>query len=217
MSLARPALALFVTLILGAQEGAPLKLPPAADGGQTLGAALAGRRTARALAGPGLTLKEASQLLWAAQGENRPGRRTVPSARAKYPLDLYLLTEGGEGLGAGSYLYQSAGHLLKKQGEGTPRSVLGAIHGMQPWIAAAPAVFVAAGMPARIDPSGKGQAVNWTYYEAGAAAQCLLLQAAALGLGAGTAGGVDMEALGQALRLPPGEQALILLPVGREK
>ncbi len=213
----RSVLALCTALYLGAQESLALRLPPPADGGQTLGAALAGRRTVRTLVGPGLSLKEASQLLWAAQGENRPGRRTVPSARAKYPLELYLLTEGGEGLAAGFYQYQSAGHQLRKQSEGTPKSVLGAIKGMQSWIPAAPAVFVLAGMPTRMDPSGKGQAISWTYYEGGAAAQCLLLQAAALGLGAGTAGGVDMAALGQALKLPAGVQVLILLPVGREK
>jgi SagB-type dehydrogenase family enzyme len=218
MQLTRPALALCVTtLLLGAQEAMPLKLPPVTGGGATLYEALAARKTVRTLGGPGLSLAEAGQLLWAAQGENRPGRRTVPSAKAKYPLELYLVTAGASTLPAGLYHYESSGHLLKKLAEGGPQELLGRVKGMQPWIPDAPAVFVLAGVPTRIDPTGKGNAVPFTYYEGGAAAQCLLLQAAALGLGAGTAGGVDMEAVGQALKLPAGTQAMILLPVGREK
>jgi len=71
-----------------------LKLPTAPANGASLHAALQGRATARALTGPALTLAEASQLLWAAQGENRPGKRVAPSAHAKYPLELYLITSG---------------------------------------------------------------------------------------------------------------------------
>jgi SagB-type dehydrogenase family enzyme len=217
MRLTRPALALFATLLLGAQEPLPLKLPPPGAGGATLAEALAARRTVRSLGGPAPTLAEAGQLLWAAQGENRPGRRTVPSAHARYPLEVFLATEGSETLPAGLYQYQSAGHQLKKVGDGGPQAVLGRVKGMQPWISAAPAVFVVAGAPSRIDGSGKGMALSFTYYEAGAAAQALLLQAAALGLGAGTAAGVDLEAVGKAMKLAAGTQALALLPVGRTK
>lgn len=217
MRLTRPALALFATLLLGAQESLPVKLPAPAAGGATLAEALAARRTVRSLGGPAPTLAEASQLLWAAQGENRPGRRTVPSAHARYPLEVYLATAGSETLPAGLYHYQSAGHQLKKVADGGPQDLLGKVKGMQPWISSAPAVFVVAGAPARIDGSGKDQALAFTYYEAGAAAQALLLQAAAQGLGAGTAAGVDLEAVGKALKLPGGTQALALLPVGRMK
>jgi hypothetical protein len=38
-----------------------------------------------------------------------------------------------------------------------------------------------------------------------------------MGLGAGTAAGLDMEALGQALKLPSGLQIMTVLPVGHEK
>ena len=215
MPFPRPALALFVTCLLGAQEALPLKLPPPAAGGMSLAETLAGRKTIRTLAGPGLTLNEAGQLLWAAQGENRPGRRTVPSAHARYPLELYLVTSGSETLPGGFYHYQSAGHQLTRLMEGTPKTLLGKVRSMQPWIASAPAVFVVAGVPTRIDPSGKNPSL--TFYEGGSAAQCLLLEAVALGLDAGTAAGLNMEALAQALKLPAGNQILIVLPVGREK
>jgi SagB-type dehydrogenase family enzyme len=215
MHLTRPALAFFTTFLLGAQEALPVKLPAATSGGATLAETLAGRKTVRTLGGPGLTLAEAGQLLWAAQGENRPGKRTVPSAHGRYPLELYLLTNGSATLPAGFYHYQPAGHQLKKLGDGSPQATLGKLRSMQPWIASAPAVFVVAGVATRIDPSGKNTSL--TFYEGGAAAQCLLLQAVALGLDAGTAAGLDMEAVGQALKLPAGTQIQTVLPVGREK
>lgn len=210
----RTSFALFAALAACAQE--PLSLPAVPAGGATLASAIRARATVRTLAAPAPTLLEASQLLWAAQGENRPGKRTVPSAHARYPLELYLLTSGGPGLAAGLYHYLPAGHKLARSGNGGPE-VLGLVKGMQPWIKDAPAVFVVAGDPTRIEASGKGPALSLTYYEAGAAGQALLLQAAALGLGAGTAAGVDLEAVTAGLKLPAGVQALMLLPVGHPR
>jgi SagB-type dehydrogenase family enzyme len=211
----RCTLAFCSALLLGAQAPPPLKLPLPTAEGASLQAALKSRATVRTLAGPALSLAEAGQLLWAAQGENRPGKRVVPSARAKYPLELYLLSSGSTDLPAGTYHYRASGHTLTRRADGTPGTLLGAIKGMQAWIKDAPAVFVVAGEASRI---GEGApALNLTYYEAGAAAQGLLLQATALGLGAGTASGVDLGAVTQALKLPKGTQALILLPVGHVK
>ncbi len=215
MRLTRPPLAQLATMLLCAQDPQPLKLPPALTGGATLSEALAGRKTIRTLGGPGLTLAEAGQLLWAAQGENRPGKRTVPSAHARYPLEVYLITSGSASLPGGLYHYEPTGHLLKRLSDGAPQATLGKVKRMQPWIASSPAVFIMAGVPTRIDPTGKDASL--TFYEGGAAAQCLLLQAVALGLDAGTAAGLDMDALSQALKLPADNRILIVLPVGREK
>ncbi len=210
----RLSLALCAALFAGAQE--PLSLPAVPAEGPSLASALKARATVRLLAGPAPTLAQTGQLLWAAQGENRPGKRTVPSARAKYPLELYVLTAGGPGIKAGLYHYLPAGHRLARLGDAVPE-VLGRIKGMQPWIKDAPAVFVVAGDPTRIEKSGTGPALAFTYYEAGSAAQGLLLQAAALGLGAGTAAGVDLVAVGAELKLPAGIQTLMLLPVGHPR
>ncbi|WP_306600085.1 SagB/ThcOx family dehydrogenase [Geothrix sp. 21YS21S-2] len=210
----RLSLALCAALLAGAQE--PLSLPAVPAEGPSLASALKGRATVRLLVGPAPALAEAGQLLWAAQGENRPGRRTVPSAKAKYPLELYILTADGPGIKAGFYHYLPGGHRLARLGDAAPE-VLGRIKGMQPWIKDAPAVFVVAGDPTRLEKSGTGPALAFTYYEAGSAAQALLLQATALGLGAGTAAGVDLAAVGAELKLPAGIQTLMLLPVGHPK
>lgn len=210
-------LAIFTTLAMGAQEGAPLKLPtPEAKGGATLLEAFWGRRSERLVTGPALSLTEAGRLLWAAQGENRPGKRIAPSSHAKYALELYLLTAGSDTLPAGVYHYLPTVNQLAQAGMGTPQSLLKPIKGMQPWIANAPCVFVVAGDASRLGNT-REYALSYTFYEGGAAAQNLLLQAAALGLGAGTAAGIDLVAVAQALKLPAGTQALSVLPVGRLK
>jgi len=56
-----------------------------------------------------LSLEEISRLLWAADGVNRSdGKRTAPSARARYPLEILAA------LPDGVYLYEPAEHRMKK-------------------------------------------------------------------------------------------------------
>lgn len=212
MRLFHSSLAFFGVLLLGAQEPTSLKLPMPPAGGASLQSALKGRATVRSLTGPVPTLAETGQLLWATQGENRPGKRVVPSAHAKYPVEVYLVTNASTDLPSGVYHYLPAGHKLIRMADGTPATLLGTVKGMQAWIKEAPAVFVMAGDPSRIGDGAS--ALNLTYYEGGAAAQDLLLQTAALGLGAGTAAGVDLEAVGRTLKLSKGIQIMTLIPVG---
>lgn len=214
-------LALFATVLsalLAAQAPAPLvKLPAFAPGTGTLDAALQARRTSRSLSGPGLSLAQVSQVLWAAQGENRPGRRTVPSAHARYPLELYLTTQGSPTLPAGVYHYLPKEHALRKVDTRGPGELLGALKGMQPWVAASPAVVLVTGVPDRMAGSDPTRREAYTFWEGGAATQALILEAAALGLGSGVASGVDFPALHAALALPAAERPLVLIALGQPK
>lgn len=210
--------ALVLTALLSAQSPAPLvKLPAFAPGAAPLDAALQARRTTRALSGPGLSLVHASQLLWAAQGENRPGRRTVPSANARYPLEVYLATQGSPTLPAGVYHYLPKEHALRKVDGQGPADLLGALKGMQPWIAASPAVVLVTGVPDRMAGNDPARREAYTFWEGGAATQALILEAAALGLGSGVASGVDFPALHAALALPAAERPLVLIALGQPK
>ncbi len=216
MRLALPAIAL--TALLGAQAPAPVvRLPAFTPGNAPLDAALQARRTTRALSGPGFSLAQVSQLLWAAQGENRPGRRTVPSANARYPLEVYLATQGSPTLPAGVYHYLPREHALRKVDGRGPADLLGALKGMQPWIAASPAVVLVTGVPDRMAGSDPTRREAYTFWEGGAATQALILEAAALGLGSGVASGVDFPALHAALALPAAERPLVLIALGQPK
>ncbi len=64
---------------------------------------------------------------------------------------------------------------------------------------------------------GAARAPRYVWMEAGHAAQNLLLQAVALGLGAVVIGAFDDELVGEVLGLPRDQRPLYLIPVGRPR
>ena len=103
-----------------------MKLPEAnRDGKLSLEKVILGRRSVREFRDETLTLAEVAQLLWAAHGTTSPfGYRTVPSAGALYPLEIFVLTGKVDGLSAGVYRYGPKNHDLTATGEGDRRSDL---------------------------------------------------------------------------------------------
>lgn len=184
--------------------------PPVLKGGKSLEEVLAARRSVRSFAPTALTAEQIGQLCWAAQGVTEPkrGLRTAPSAMAKYPLDLYVIT--AEGVGR----YVPAGHAMEKRVEGDALATLRASAGRQRAIAQAPAVFVFAADPSRMGGRMPELAERWIDLEVGHAAQNLLLQATALGLGGVPVGAFDAAAVGELIQLPEGQQVRYLIPVG---
>ena len=86
---------------------------------------LAQRRSRRSFATAALTIAEAGQLLWAAQGiTDEKNRRTAPSAGATYPLVLYLVAGQVEDVAAGVYRYLPLGHRLLAVDRGDLRSAI---------------------------------------------------------------------------------------------
>jgi len=196
-----------------------IKLPAPTTSSFTFDDTLKQRMSSRNLTGPALDLQTLSQLLWSAQGENRPNRRTVPSAGARYPLEIYVIVADSKALAGGAYKYSSKDHALTKIKDGDPKSLLGDSIGRQAWVAEAPAVFLVAGIYSRLeDRYGAQLAELWTYWESGAAVQTMSLKVAALGLGATVVGGaINMNALHTTLGLPANEKINIIFPVGRIK
>jgi len=198
---------------------AGLDLPAARTiGPLPLEAALARRQSQRSFTAQPLTVAEAGQLLWSAQGESRAGgRRTAPSAGATYPLVLYLVAGRVEGLAAGVYRYAPQGHRLEAPAPGDARAAVAAATRGQAWLAEAPALVVVAAEASRTAARYGARAERYVAMEAGAAAQNLLLQAVALDLGATLVGAFDDAALRAALPLAGAEQPLALLAVGRHR
>ena len=214
---------LLLATALTAQEAVvdrkPIKLPAPKMGTFTLDKALKERKSDRSLTGPALSLQELSQLLWSAQGENRPktNRRTVPSASARYPLELYVVVSKGEKLAEGVYSYLTKDHTITRVRDGNPESFFGPLEHTPPWVLKTPAVFIVAGVSSRMkeyfdDPQNKDL---YTFWESGAAAQALIMQATALGLGSTVVLGTDLPGVVKSAGMPEDHRVSVIIPVGR--
>jgi SagB-type dehydrogenase family enzyme len=186
-------------------------LPPPATSGRTpLEVALAGRRSVRDFTGEPLTRSELGQLMWAAQGVTHDvNRRTAPSAGALYPLELYAATPDAV------MHYLPDGHQVQEWASPGGWAALLAATPSEDAVEGAGAAFVVAAAIRRTAVKYGGQARSYVDLEAGHAAQNLLLQAVALGLGAVPIGAFNEGRLARVLGLPAQERALYLVPVGR--
>jgi SagB-type dehydrogenase family enzyme len=177
--------------------------------------ALASRRSVRHFADAPLTLADAAQLVWAAQGiTHAEGLRTAPSAGALYPLEIYLVAGTVAAAPAGVYRYLPAHHRLERTVAGDLRRALAAAAFHQNWIAEAPAMIVIAAVVRRTRLKYGERGERYVPIEAGHAAQNVGLQAVALGLGATLVGAFADAEVKRLLGLTE-EEPLLLVPVGK--
>jgi SagB-type dehydrogenase family enzyme len=195
--------------------------PPVSQGPVSLEETLMRRRTVRSFAPLPVPLHEVSQILWATYGaiDARPGRRTAPSAGALYPLDCYLAAgEGGGGeIEAGVYHYLPADHALEPHVPGDRRQAIARASLSQQWMAQAPIMVVITAEHERTTGKYRERGIRYVHMEAGHAAENLLLQAVALGLGAAIVGAFDDKAVAEQLALPLGHVPLLIVPIGHAR
>lgn len=171
--------------------------------------ALSARRSVRSFTAQTLTWAEIGQLLWAAQGITRDwGARTAPSAGALYPLDVYVSTATGVNH------YLPHGHRVAAMKDADVREELWQAGLKQDAIRRAPAVFIVTATYERTSGKYGDRAVRYVHLEAGHAAQNMLLQAVALGLGGVPIGAFDDAEVQAILGLSEAEKPLYLIPVG---
>lgn len=187
---------------------------PSIDGTVSIEAAIAQRRSIRAFGSESLTLEEIGQLLWAAQGVtgDRPAKRAAPSAGGCHPLVIYVCRSDGV------WRYHPQGHYLTRHREHDTRQQLPQAALGQTFVAQAPSVFVFSAVFKRTtDRYQKRGRVRYVPMDAGHAAENLLLQAVALGLGGVPVGAFDDGAVRERLALPADEEPLYLIPVGHPR
>jgi SagB-type dehydrogenase family enzyme len=203
-----------------APPGAPVVVLPKPDtaGKVTLEQAIARRRSVREYAPGALTLAEVSQLMWVSQGITSPdGKRATPSARAVYPLQVWLVAEDVSGLPAGLYRYEPKEHALAPVATGSQRDSLAAAARGQETLRHAAAVVAVIGDSTLAATKFRGNTERWLGMEAGFIVQDVYLECTVLGLGTVMVGGFDESAVRHALGVPPGWEVLALMPVGRRK
>jgi SagB-type dehydrogenase family enzyme len=194
-----------------------IELPaPLLTGDMPLEETLAARRSLRSYSDEALSLADAAQLLWAAQGITWPERgfRTAPSAGALFPLEVYLAAGSVDGLEPGLYHYLPHDHQLQPVAAGDVRPALRDVAVGQAMLTDAPAVLCLTGVVKRTSGKYGERAEGYMLIEVGHAGQNICLQAVALGLGAVTIGAFIDADLAELLRLPAGEEPLYLIPVG---
>ncbi len=189
------------------------KLPEPLQTNRSIEECLAARRSIRGFTSDTLTTEQIATLLWAAQGitDTTRGFRTAPSAGATYPLEAYLVTAQG------IFLYHPAAHKITLVKKGDKRVELTVACLGQVWVGKAPASIVLCAVPERTSRRYGERAMRYVWMEAGHAAQNILLEAVALGLGGVPIGAFSDEAVSKLLDLDKSTIPLYVLPVGIPK
>jgi SagB-type dehydrogenase family enzyme len=192
------------------------KLPqPDTKGTIPIEKAIAQRRSQRDFQDDALTPEQTGQLCWAAQGQapsagaRRIGRfRTVPSAGATYPLELFVVSADG------LFHYLTLAHSLEEMTTEDLRGKLAAAVWGQGFIAQAAATFVLAAEFERTTGRYGERGIRYVYMEAGHAGQNIHLQAEALGLGSVAIGAFDDDAVSRVLKLSENLEPIYMVTVG---
>jgi len=194
-----------------------IKLPAARlDSSVSLEKVLCARRSIREFTTQPLELSQVSQLAWAAQGLTGPeAHRTAPSAGGLYALELYIIAGKVNGLPAGVYRYDLLTHELVSLLTADMPLELSRAALDQTSITQAAAIFAISAVYERISSKYGDRGIRYAHMEAGHAAQNLLLQAVALGLGAVLVGAFNDGKVKRLLNLSKQETPLYLIPVGK--
>jgi SagB-type dehydrogenase family enzyme len=170
---------------------------------------IAARRSHRDFSDESLTLEQIGQLAWSAQGQAQKSRyRSVPSAGATYPLELFLISD------MGLFHYILTKHALEKVTDQDLRSALASAAWGQGFIADAPLTLVLAAEFERTTSRYGQRGIRYVYMEAGHAAQNIHLQAEALRLGSVAVGAFNDAAVSKVLGLPNHLKPIYMVTVG---
>lgn len=195
------------------------KLPtPEMNSGISVEEAIRDRRSERAFINKPLSLKQLSQILWAAQGLTYKEKRAAPSAGATYPIDLYVVTGTDSiiGMDMGLYHYIPKEHQIEfsKDLKKDLRYRLAEASLFQMFIADAPISIIVTGEYERTTLVYGKRGVRYVHLEAGHVAQNIYLQSIALGLGTVAVGAFYDKEISDLLALPLNQRPLYVMPIG---
>jgi len=184
----------------------------------SLAEAISRRKSTRYFANQTISQSQLSQILWATQGtaDSPWGRRTVPSAGATYPLEVFVVCGGNgiEEIGDGTYHYNIDDHSLTQHHQGDVRLELARAALDQEFIYQAPLDIVICAEYERTLQRYGARGERYVHIEVGHAGQNIYLQATALGLATVAVGAFHDEEVRQVLRLDKRYKPLYIMPVG---
>ena len=172
--------------------------------------AFANLHSTREYAAKALTLTDLSDLLWAANGINRPeeGKRTAPSAMNKQDVDVYVV------LPEGTYLYDAKAHQLNLVAEGDHR---GAVAGGQAFVKSAPVSLLLVSDLSRLGDAKNTHTQLMGAVDAGIVSQNISIFCSAAKLATVPRASMDTAKLKSVLKLTDTQLPLMNHPVGYHK
>lgn len=193
-----------------AQTLSPIQLKaPEKKAGLSVMETLANRHSTREFSNKNLTLQELSNLLWAANGINRPekGMRTAPSAMNAQEVDVYVCMEEG------AFLYDAKSNQLQPVIQEDLRGLVG---GKQAFVINAPVVLLMVSDLSKLPGGNSEQTKLMAAIDAGIVSQNISIACSGLGLITVPRASMDKEALAQKLKLKSTQLLLMNNPVGKE-
>jgi len=206
--------AIFILLIamgipsLFAQEKISILLnQPDTSRGHTVMQALQLRASTTAFSSEPLSLQDLSDIIWAANGINRPeeGKRTAPSARNSQDIDVFVIKEDG------AFFYNPSDHSIELIAAGDHR---GMVTGRQVNMANAPVMLVLVTDISRFSGSDEALKMRWGAMDAGIVSQNIAVACAGLGMVTRPRASMDMAGLRELLKLTEAQHLMLNNPVG---
>ena len=181
--------------------------------------AIARRRSIRRFTSEPLSRLQLSQILFAAQGitDTRQEFRSVPSAGATYPLEIFVVCGRNcvEEIGEGVYHYSIDRHSLTLHHEGDARFELAEAALGEEMIYRAPVDIVICALYERTTLHYGRRGERYVHIEVGHAGQSIYLQATVLGLATVAIGAFYDEQVREVLHLEKQYRPLYIMPLGR--
>jgi SagB-type dehydrogenase family enzyme len=190
--------------------------PPQLEGEISLEQAINGRRSVRNFASQPISHAQLGQILWAANGNNSSGSRTIPNAGETHPLELFVVCghNSVERTNEGVYRYDNNTHSMMLGQPGDLRSELSQSAAGQSFLEQAPAIIVICAVYERTAQKYGSRSERYVHMEVGHAGQNVYLQAAVVGLSTVAVAAFDDKDVQKVLRLDKQYHPLYIMPLG---
>lgn len=194
---------------LSAQDVISLN-PPDMNRGITVMKALEVRASASEFNGTNISLQDLGDLLWAANGVNRPekDKRTAPSAINAQDIDLYVCTREG------IFKYDAFRHALENVATGDFRAE---VAGRQEGFKEAPLFCILVSDTSRFSRGNGPQRERWAAMDAGIVSQNISIFCAANKMDTRPRATMNQEKLREVMKLKETQLLMLNHPVGYQE
>lgn len=204
---------LFISVCIAANGQEVIKLnQPNKDRGFSVMKALENRQSTGEFADSELSIEDLSDLLWAANGINRPeiGKKTAPSAQNSQEIDIYVCLKNG------AYVYDAQKHVLNLVTTNDLRMMAERKKGA----VAAPCLILLVAETSRFKTNSyntKEHVESMSKVDAGIVSQNISIFCAGVGIGTKPRAQMDHAGLKKALNLKDTQMLILNHPVGYKK